>query len=413
MEPVIEVERISKKYQIGAKQKYITLRETVVSAMSHPLDFLGGGSDTSRPSFWALRDVSFQVMPGEVLGIIGANGAGKSTILKILSRITYPTTGQVKLRGHVSSLLEVGTGFHQELTGRENIFLNGAILGMSQKEIKRKFDEIVDFSGVEKFIDTPVKHYSSGMYVRLAFAVASHLETEILLVDEVLAVGDIEFQKKSLGKMEKITKEGRTVIFVSHNLEVIQRLCHRVILFEKGKITMDSRDVSRTTTLYLDRLKALSSGSTGSSLQTRRGSGLARFSSVALTDAQDKKIDYATELTPFKMILELNASKVLGVGTLAVTFTDQGNRDVLATFAQDCLSELKLYKGKNRFEIQIDPNPFAPGVLSLELVCLGADGEAVDIVENLASLRIASKPGEIGYVGRVGLVRLALPWKRI
>lgn len=229
MKPVIEINRVSKKYQIGVKQPYLTLRDS--------LSFLGSPNRVESNPFWALKDISLKIIPGEVVGVIGGNGAGKSTLLKILSRITPPTLGEVILRGRVSSLLEVGTGFSPELTGRENIFLNGAILGMSQKEIKKKFDEIVAFSGVEKFLDTPVKHFSSGMYIRLAFAVAAHLDSDILLVDEVLSVGDNEFQKKSVEKMESVTKSaGRTILFVSHNLVGVQRLCRNSVLLEGGKI---------------------------------------------------------------------------------------------------------------------------------------------------------------------------------
>lgn len=413
MEPIIEVNNISKKYQIGTKQRYVTLRESIMTLSETPWNFFRRSNNTDQTTFWALRDVSFQVMPGEILGIIGANGAGKSTILKILSRITYPTLGEVKLRGRISSLLEVGTGFHQELTGRENVFLNGVILGMKRSEIKRKFDEIVSFAGVEKFIDTPVKHYSSGMYVRLAFAIAAHLNTDILLVDEVLAVGDIEFQKKSLNKMEKITEEGRTVIFVSHNVEAIQRLCNWVLLFEKGKVTADSPDVSGVTTAYLERSRVFSKEMVQKTAQTRQGSGQARFSSVALTNLEGKKIDHVIELTPFKILLEINAAKSIEVGTLAVTFVDQGNQEILATFAQDSFTGLRLHKGKNSFEILVNPNPFAPGIFSLELVCLGHDGEAVDIVRNMIAIQVVSKPGEINYMGRVGLMRLSLPWIKI
>lgn len=225
----IKVENLSKKYDLHRKGAG-TLRDTLANAWKQGL-----GSFSNRESFWALKDVAFEVPHGQVLGIIGRNGAGKSTLLKILSRITPPTKGRVELDGRVASLLEVGTGFHPELTGRENIFLNGAILGMSRAEIRRKFDEIVDFSGVERFLDTPVKHYSSGMYVRLAFAVAAHLEAEILLIDEVLAVGDVEFQRKCLGKMGDAAQYGKTVIFVSHNMGYIERLCSKALLIDHGK----------------------------------------------------------------------------------------------------------------------------------------------------------------------------------
>lgn len=239
MSAILEVENISKKFKIyHNKQPYLSLRDTIIDIIKHPSKVFQ--SDTEE--FWALKDINFTVNEGESIGIIGKNGAGKSTLLKILSRITPPTKGKITLRGRVASLLEVGTGFHPELTGRENVFFNGSILGMKRKEIQMKFDEIVAFAGVEKFIDTPLKHYSSGMQLRLAFAVAAFLEAEILVVDEVLAVGDAEFQKKCLGKMEDVTKkEGRTVLFVSHNMGAVQNLCSRGILLEKGKLIFDGK----------------------------------------------------------------------------------------------------------------------------------------------------------------------------
>lgn len=232
MKPIISVEGLGKSYTIRheGETRYKSLREELFKL---PTRLLSRGGQ-SQEEFWALRDVNFDIMPGDRVGIIGRNGAGKSTLLKLLSRITEPTTGRITLRGRVASLLEVGTGFHPELTGRENIFLNGAILGMSRAEVRRKFDEIVDFAGVEKFLDTPVKRYSSGMYVRLAFAVAAHLEPEILIVDEVLAVGDAEFQRKCLGKMESAGKEGRTVLFVSHNVSAIRGICNNGIYLKNG-----------------------------------------------------------------------------------------------------------------------------------------------------------------------------------
>jgi len=235
---VIKVEGLGKEYVIGERERgNKTFREMLTSSFSAPIRRVRKlrGEVTPEERFWALKDVSFEVKRGEVLGIIGGNGAGKSTLLKILSRITEPSEGRVTIKGRVASLLEIGTGFHPELTGRENIYLNGAILGMTHAEIRRKFDEIVDFSGVEKFLDTPVKHYSSGMYVRLAFAVAAHLEPEILVVDEVLAVGDAEFQKKCLGKMGDVAGRGRTVLFVSHNMAAVQTLCQKSILMQSGR----------------------------------------------------------------------------------------------------------------------------------------------------------------------------------
>ncbi len=243
-EPVIRVENLSKKYIIGQQkqEKYSTLRDMITNGAKSVVQTITNTqarTNNNQEEFWALKDVSFEIKQGDRVGIIGRNGAGKSTLLKILSRITEPTKGRINIQGRVASLLEVGTGFHPELTGRENIFLNGAILGMSKVEIKKKFDEIVAFAEIEKFLDTPVKRYSSGMYVRLAFAVAAHLEPEILIVDEVLAVGDAQFQKKCLGKMEDVGKEGRTVIFVSHNIGMIRSLCQRGILLASGQVVKD------------------------------------------------------------------------------------------------------------------------------------------------------------------------------
>lgn len=231
MQPILEIQNVSKKFRISHETKpYLSLRESLAGLFRFHRE--------SREDFWALKDVNVMINPGESLGIIGRNGAGKSTLLKILSRITPPTKGRVIGRGRVASLLEVGTGFHPELTGRENVYLNGSILGMKKKEIDRQFDAIIDFAGTEKFLDTPLKHYSSGMQLRLAFAVAAFLEPEILLIDEVLAVGDAEFQRKCLGKMEDVTRNGRTVLFVSHNLAMVTRLCANAIMLEKGSVAM-------------------------------------------------------------------------------------------------------------------------------------------------------------------------------
>ena len=252
----IRAEGIGKQYRIGLqKEQYYTFRDALISAAKAPfrrVQRLRGKAGGDGEMFWALKDVSLEVKQGEVLGIIGRNGAGKSTLLKILCRVSRPTEGFADVYGRVGSLLEVGTGFHPELTGRENIYLSGAVLGMAKSEINRKFDEIVDFSGIERFLDTPAKHYSSGMYVRLAFAVAAHLEPEILLVDEVLAVGDAEFQKKCMGKMESVAEEGRTVLFVSHSMNVIENLCQAVILLDSGRIREKSTDVRSVIRSYMN-----------------------------------------------------------------------------------------------------------------------------------------------------------------
>jgi lipopolysaccharide transport system ATP-binding protein len=294
----IRVESLAKQYAIGlARQHYDTLRDALMGWGTSLAKVFHASSDRQSPlhnptsnHIWALQDVSFVVHQGEVLGIIGANGAGKSTLLKILSRITEPTRGQVAIYGRVASLLEVGTGFHQDLTGRENIYFNGALLGMGRTEIRRKFDEIVSFSGVEKFIDTPVKHYSSGMQVRLAFAVAAHLEPEILLVDEVLAVGDAAFQRKCLGKMEEVVKEGRTVLFVSHNMAAIINLCHRAILLRNGMLSKEGTP-SHVIEHYLTELSNAFNVSLAERTD-RQGLGEIISSSIEFLDRQEKRIEY-------------------------------------------------------------------------------------------------------------------------
>jgi len=295
----IRVEGVAKQYRIGSAptSSYRTLRESIGGAFHSGVRQLGrlrgrlggaNGSSESRPrsdEFWALKDVSFDVKPGEVIGIIGRNGAGKSTLLKILSRIAEPTRGRVEVRGRMGSLLEVGTGFHPELTGRENIYLNGAILGMSRREIARKFDAIVDFAEIERFLDTPVKRYSSGMYVRLAFAVASHLEPEILIVDEVLAVGDAQFQRKCLGRMGEVGKSGRTVLFVSHNMAAIRALCSRCLLMDQGAMIADGSTDDVVDSHYRSDFKS----STVTDLRLRRhriSNEKAEFTCVSLLDSQ-------------------------------------------------------------------------------------------------------------------------------
>ncbi len=257
MDVAVRADGVGKLYQIGEREQYLALRDMPArAAAALGQRFLGGkqrqknGSDEGGREVWALRDLSFHIRSGEVVGIIGKNGAGKSTLLKVLSRITEPTEGIIEIRGRVGSLLEVGTGFHPELTGRENVWLNGAILGMRRREIAERFDEIVDFSGVDRFIDTPVKHYSSGMQMRLAFAVAAHLGSEILLIDEILAVGDADFQRKSFGRMEEISREGRTVILVSHSLSSVARLCERAIVLDAGRLVFDG-PASEAVATYL------------------------------------------------------------------------------------------------------------------------------------------------------------------
>ncbi len=298
----IQVEGISKQYHIGKEWvRYRTIRESLLDAIASPVRRAGkllrgqatGASDLDE-SFWALRDISFNIKHGEVVGIIGRNGAGKSTLLKILTRITEPTEGRARIRGRVGSLLEVGTGFHNELTGRENVYMNGAILGMKRMEIDRKFDEIVAFAEVEKFINTPVKHYSSGMVVRLAFAVAAHLDPEILLVDEVLAVGDSRFQKKCLSKMEDVGQQGRTVIFVSHNMPTITRLCKRTILLGEGRLLQDGPSPQVVGT-YLQSSMGTTAAREWPNPTTAPGGAVARLCAVWAKD-EDGRISEAMDI---------------------------------------------------------------------------------------------------------------------
>lgn len=305
MKPIIKVENLSKQYRIGTRQEaYSTLRDTIAGAVRARTKLFRRNGDSPVDTIWALKDVSFEVQPGEVLGIIGKNGAGKSTLLKVLSRITEPTTGRVEVYGRLGSLLEVGTGFHPELTGRENIYLNGSILGITRKEITQKLDEIIAFSEVEKFIDTPVKRYSSGMYVRLAFAVAAHLDPEILILDEVLSVGDAAFQTKCLGKMGDVARRGRTVLFVSHNMHAVRSLCTRSLLLESGRATTNG-DTEMVVSTYLRRgYEDLSDAleRTWDEVHTAPGDDEIRLRRIRLVPASD---DLNIEMnTPLKVEIE-------------------------------------------------------------------------------------------------------------
>jgi lipopolysaccharide transport system ATP-binding protein len=282
-ETVIRVEGLGKRYRIGERERYLALRDVISRALRAPARLLAGPSNGSSRRgtnlIWALKDICLGIRQGEVVGLIGRNGAGKSTLLKILARITRPTEGSAEIRGRIGSLLEVGTGFHPELTGRENVYLSGAILGMKKAEIHQKFDEIIAFSEVERFLDTPLKHYSSGMQMRLAFAVAAHLEPEILLVDEVLAVGDMAFQKKCLGKMEDVARGGRTVVFVSHNMAAVTRLCQRGVLLDGGRIILDST-VLEASAQYLNSGLGTSAERRWDDIETSPGNAVVRLRAV-------------------------------------------------------------------------------------------------------------------------------------
>ena len=335
MSTVIKVENLSKKYIIGHqhKERYQTLRDELVNGVKNtfktPFQWMKGGTSKTitKEEFWALNNVSFEINDGDRVGIIGRNGAGKSTLLKVLSRITEPTKGRIKIKGRVASLLEVGTGFHPELTGRENIFLNGAILGMNRREIKEKFDEIVTFADVERFLDTPVKRYSSGMHVRLAFSVAAHLEPEILIVDEVLAVGDAQFQKKCMGKMEDIGKKGRTVLFVSHNMALMQQLCSNGILLSEGAVhTMGSID--NVIESYISESIYADNSNIGNLPRSSHEHGvIARFVNAMPVNIKGERVEsfLAGEEVAFK--LEINAfEKVDCISVVAGVDTVMGYR---------------------------------------------------------------------------------------
>lgn len=309
-DPAVQAEHVGKQYRIGMiRSRHRTLREALTHGVQQlardaRLRLLDRAQNRQRDDcFWALRDVSFEVDRGEVVGIIGGNGAGKSTLLKILSRITEPTTGHVEIRGRVGSLLEVGTGFHPELTGRENIYLNGAILGMRRAEINRKFDEIVAFAEVDRFIDTPVKHYSSGMHLRLAFAVAAHLEPEILLVDEVLAVGDTAFQKKCLGKMNSVAKEGRTILFVSHNMSAVQSLCERVVWLDRGGIRGEGSP-AEVVSRYLKASSSSLAEQEWTDAATAPGNDLVRLRRVCIRPKDGSPSDSITTGIPIVLEIE-------------------------------------------------------------------------------------------------------------
>jgi lipopolysaccharide transport system ATP-binding protein len=366
---VIRSEKLSKAYTIrhgAAKSGYSTLRESLLTLPKRIF-----ARDTTE-TFWALKDVSFEIKQGERVGIIGRNGAGKSTLLKLLSKITEPTSGQVIINGRVASLLEVGTGFHPELTGRENIFMNGAILGMSRAEIRKKFDEIVAFAEVERFIDTPVKRYSSGMYVRLAFAVAAHLESEILLVDEVLAVGDVQFQKKCLGKMEDVsTKQGKTVLFVSHSMATIELLCNRCILLRQGGISDDRKDVMKVISSYMDQSSSKQkSGHWRNGPEDKFKNDYFFPLEITLTDAKRNTIqsqfrnDQGISFNIVGEVKLVDPSLYIGCG-----FYSEDGRYLFGTAHTDGEPELwpKISKGTNEIKFVLPPHVLNEGSYRVEL----------------------------------------------
>lgn len=378
MSLVIKVENLSKKYIISHQRQApgATLREAITNKLKFfgrktlmPADNGLPARSSSAEDFWALKDVSFEIEQGDRVGIIGRNGSGKSTLLKILSRITAPTGGTAKIKGRVASLLEVGTGFHPELTGRENIYLNGAVLGMGRAETKRKFDEIVDFAEVEKFLDTPVKRYSSGMYVRLAFAVAAHLEPEILVVDEVLAVGDIQFQKKCLAKMENVASAGRTILLVSHNMSTILGLSTKCMLLSEGRL-IEFGPPRKVINAYQNNFYEKSFGQTDLSKADRYGNGNARFLSIFMKpfDSKSNPLEFPVTGCDLELKVEIEAYREIGFATVALIIYDvSGNRliDVNTLIKGDSLSLAKNQRSTVRFRmknVRLKPDNYIVGL---------------------------------------------------
>ena len=384
----IRAENLSKQYQIGVKNRHNTLRDQLMGSL-RSLFSRNGAAPKRNDTFWALKDVSLEIKQGEVIGIIGRNGAGKSTLLKVLSRIIEPTAGVADIRGRVASLLEVGTGFHSELSGRENIYLNGAILGMKKAEIDRKFDEIVDFSGVEKFMDTPVKRYSSGMYVRLAFAVAAHLEPEILIIDEVLAVGDAAFQKKCLAKVEDVGKGGRTVLFVSHNMAAIQGFCSKCFLLNSGQLVTEGLPQS-VVEQYLSDVSLGTPAPLGQR-KDRQGSGEIQFSEISILDAKGRSIDAALTGQDVDIALAYRSRVDKPISRLNVHVTFY---TTLGQFMFTCSSEASghPFEGlapSGEVVCHIPELPLAPGRYVFNLYST-VGGEMADWVQQAGYLNVAA-----------------------
>ena len=402
--PAIRISDLSKQYRLGevCSVAYDTLRDTLAdAARTSWRKLLRRQARTSPPvedkTFWALQDVTFDVQPGEVVGVVGRNGAGKSTFLKILSRITEPTRGSVELYGRVGSLLEVGTGFHPELTGRENIFLNGAILGMSRREIKHKFDAIVAFAEIDRFLDTPVKRYSSGMYVRLAFAVASHLEPEILIVDEVLAVGDAQFQQKCLGRMNEVRNQGRTVLFVSHNMSAVRSLCTRAVLLEKGRLALDG-STSEVVDRYIQAGQVQDSSRDIPENAERITNGQARMCSVAVSDLQGGPASQLYFGQPFKVTFECELFEDVPDGHFEVSISNSDGMHILyATTIAGGRPAQYLTAGRHEVSAVLD-TVLLPRRYMVDIGVHRQDGTTLDFVPGACTmevLRIADS--EVGH----------------
>ena len=426
-EVAISVENLSKAYRIGLKeQQHETMLGAVAAWIKTPLanfrelrnlSRFEGARAAQRDIFWALKGVSFEVKHGEAIGIIGRNGAGKSTLLKILSRITEPTSGRALIYGQVASLLEVGTGFHPDLTGRENIYLNGTILGMRKREIDAKFDEIVDFSGVQKFIDTPVKRYSSGMRVRLAFSVAAHLEPEILIVDEVLAVGDAEFQKQCLGKMGEVTGSGRTVLFVSHNMAAVSQLCDRCIALKDGKIHFDGATEEGIDAYF----KTISPGGDSAVFSAdaagkNPGSKRGRIAKIEITDIQDRPGNHFGIGEPFFVRLHAQFHERISRLSIGLEFTSSGGVPLLNLRTDSQQVSFGPYESGSRvvFTIKVPGLPFYPGSYRFEPWLAELDGTRFDQVREGLNVTVECKgryESERFIQHGRGLVMMDCDWK--
>lgn len=388
----IKVENLGKRYRLNSHQyRPETLGRAIFNSIISPIKSIWNPKQrfSEKDSLWALRHVSFEVKQGEVLGVLGPNGAGKSTLLRILSRVTLPTEGRADIYGRVGSLLQIGTGFNYELTGRENIYLNGTILGMKKSEIDRKFDEIIDFSGVEQFIDTPIKRFSSGMIVRLGFSVAICLNPDILLVDEVLSVGDAAFRKKSLDKVFNLLDQGCAVLFVSHDLFMIQRLCQRSILLEKGNV-IENTDTSDLIEQYLSKITNILSPGKWIDLsnESRRGAGKVRFKRMMVKSTNEGKDDQAHSDGPIEFLLEVESDSPRSISGIAVTLFDlSGFRLINAGSMQ----EYSISKGKNRFRVSIKNLHLKPGTYQLDLWMVGPAEAIQDQIQSAAYLNVVSE----------------------